>query len=80
MQAVYNVTHDSDEFVKDFMIAHEKVNIYTFSALLPAAQYSALIPAAQYSALIPAAQYSALIPAAQYSTLTPAAHTLPLYM
>lgn len=27
MQAVYNVTHDSDEFVKEFMIAHEKVNI-----------------------------------------------------
>ena len=28
MQAVYNVTHDSDEFVKEFMIAHEKVNIH----------------------------------------------------
>lgn len=25
MQAVYNVTHHNDEFVKDFLIAHEKV-------------------------------------------------------
>ena len=32
MQAVYNITHHNDEFVKDFLITHEKVRTLKLSS------------------------------------------------
>ena len=45
MQAVYNITHHNDEFVKDFLITHEKVRTLKLSSCVDRTQEGSSFPA-----------------------------------